>query len=65
MLSDMRLEQYRDAFEDLGYDDLSYLMALGASRLSEVAKQVMMKPGHEMKFMGMLRTYKYRPRMPM
>ena len=61
MLTELRLEKYCDAFEDLGYDDLFYLMGLEPSRLSAVAKEAMMKPGHAMKFVELLPTY--RPRV--
>jgi len=36
--------------EELGYDDLDYMLALDATALAGVARRARMKPGHAAKF---------------
>lgn len=57
MLIALRLEQYAEAFEEEGFDDLPYLCSLDAASLAEVASTVNMKPGHAMKLKTMLPAY--------
>ena len=47
LLERIRLEEYADAFEEAGYDDVEYLLTLNATSLREVAAEVgMTKRGH-------------------
>ena len=55
VLGRIGLERYAESFDDIGYDDLAYLLHLNAARLGEVAEEVGMKPGHRRKFVDMLR----------
>lgn len=54
VLETLRLAQYAASFEELGFDDLDYL--LEHARLAEVASAVGMKPGHASKFERMLQV---------
>ena len=54
MLTKFRLEQYAEAFDDEGYDDLPFLMSLNSKQLKEVGEATKMKPGHYAKFEAML-----------
>ena len=55
LLVDMRLEQYAEAFDELGYDDMHFLLSLAEDELKEIAEAVHMKPGHRLKFMTLMR----------
>ena len=50
ILEHLRLPQYGDIFEELGYDDHVYLVRLGRDELLGVAAAAKMKPGHAGKF---------------
>ena len=51
LLRAYRLEQYADAFDEQGYDDLPYLRELDEESLRKVVKdQIGMKPGHMERF---------------
>ena len=54
MLVGCRLEQYADAFDEQGYDDLPYLLELDEDGLREVASTLQMKPGHAAKFVALV-----------
>ena len=57
VLADMKLQSYAAAFEDVGYDDLPWLLSLDEERLLALASQdVAMKPGHAHKFVSWLAT---------
>ena len=45
LLASYRLEQYAEAFDEQGYDDLSYLRTLDAVALGTVLSEIGMKPG--------------------
>ena len=49
-LARSKLDMYGDGLEELGYDDLDYLLQLPKETLAEVAEEVSMKPGHKRKF---------------
>jgi len=49
-----RLAEYAPAFDDLGYDDLGFLLSMSQAELSSVAEAVRMKPGHAQKFLKLL-----------
>ena len=50
VLARLRLEQYADTLEDLGYDDVHYLRTLSTERLATIATEADMRPGHASKF---------------
>ena len=50
----LRLEQYAEALEELGYDDLNYLSMLGPDKLRQIGTEAGMKLGHAAKFADML-----------
>ena len=51
LLRAYRLEQYADAFDEQGYDDLPYLRELDEESLRKVVQdQIGMKPGHMERF---------------
>ena len=50
----LNLEQYADMFDELGYDDLPYLIKMGVEARGEVATEVGLKPGHARKFVELL-----------
>jgi FkbM family methyltransferase len=56
LLRTLRLVQYADKFEDVGYDDADFLMQLNADEAEKVAQTIGMKPGHAHKFVHSLRT---------
>ena len=49
-LARSKLDMYGESLEELGYDDLDYLLQLPKATLVEVAEEVSMKPGHKRKF---------------
>ena len=49
-LAAIRLEQYAEAFDEQGYDDLPFLRRLEEEHLKEICDSVNMKPGHAHKF---------------
>ena len=59
MLMGCRLEQYADAFDEQGYDDLPYLLELDEDGLRKVASTVQMKPGHAAKFVTLVLKLPY------
>ena len=50
----LNLEQYADMFDELGYDDLPYLIQMGVEARGQVATEVGLKPGHARKFVELL-----------
>ena len=58
MLTQLRLEQYAAAFDEMGYDDLSYLQSLTPGEIAEVAANVAMKPGHAQKLLMLMPQYR-------
>jgi len=50
----LNLEQYADMFDELGYDDLPYLIQMGVEARGELATEVGLKPGHARKFVELL-----------
>lgn len=54
-LAAIRLEQYAEAFDEQGYDDLPFLRRLEEEHLKEICDSVNMKPGHAMKFVMKVR----------
>ena len=57
LLTTARLEQYAAAFDEAGYDDISYLLSIAgqAEALRELASHVGLKPGHAARFACELR----------
>ena len=53
-LARLNLEQYAATFDDLGYDDLPYLLRMSAEARQEVAVEAGLKPGHARKFIELL-----------
>lgn len=53
-----RCEQYYDAFEDAGWDDVPYLLSLTPEELCEVTSQVGMKVGHAQKLLHIVAALK-------
>ena len=49
-LEGVGLQVYAGVFEDLGYDDLRYLLGMDAAERAQVAESVAMKRGHAEKF---------------
>ena len=49
-LARSKLDMYGESLEELGYDDLDYLLQLPKAALVEVAEEVSMKTGHKRKF---------------
>ena len=45
-----RIGEYRDAFDDQGYDDLDFILRLDAEGLDDLTSAVGMKAGHARKF---------------
>jgi hypothetical protein len=50
VLAKIYLEQYAAVFDDLGYDDLNYLVSLPRERRLEIGASMGMKEGHAAKF---------------
>jgi hypothetical protein len=50
VLVKLRLEQYAKALDDLGYDDLEFMLGVSSDSRREIAEAVGMKPGHAAKF---------------
>ena len=50
MLESFRLEQYAQAFDDAGYDDLQFLLEMSEDETRSLVGDVGMKPGHAHKF---------------
>ena len=55
-LTRLNLEQYAATFDELGYDDLPYLVGMAPDARQEVAQEVGLKPGHARKFVELLGT---------
>jgi len=57
MLSTIRLEQYVDQFEAMGYDDLRFLRSMTEAQIEQACADVGMsaKPGHVMRLKAGLR----------
>ena len=55
LLQSFRLEQYAHAFDDNGYDDLQFLLEMKDDEVTELVKNVAMKPGHAHKFRDLLK----------
>jgi hypothetical protein len=45
-LEALRLGEYADAFEEMGYDDLEFIQSMNGEQLQTLATNVRMKPGH-------------------
>lgn len=56
VLARMHLEQYWQAFDKLGYDDLEFLRMMPRSELVKVAQATEMKTGHQLKFVMQFAT---------
>ena len=54
-LDAIRLDEYAEAFDEQGYDDLPWLSRLGDDLLRQICDSLGMKPGHSMKFVMKLR----------
>ena len=54
-LDAIRLDEYAEAFEEQGYDDLPWLSRLEDDLLRQICDSLGMKPGHSMKFVMKLR----------
>ena len=61
-LTQNKLELYGESLEELGYDDLDYLLQLPRATLAEVADEVSMKPGHKRKFVDYATMHSSGPR---
>ena len=46
LLADAALEKYAEIFEEVGYDSLPHLLAMGPSELTDLKRLTKMKPGH-------------------
>ena len=61
-LTQNKLEMYGESLDELGYDDLDYLLQLPRATLAEVADEVSMKPGHKRKFVDYATMHSSGPR---
>ena len=61
-LAGAKLSMYGESLEELGYDDLDYLLQLPKATLAEVADEVSMKPGHKRKFVDYATMHSSGPR---
>ena len=61
-LTGAKLSMYGESLEELGYDDLDYLLQLPKATLAEVADEVSMKPGHKRKFVDYATMHSSGPR---
>lgn len=50
ILARFKLEQYASSFEDLGYDDLLYMLQMGAASEERLVQHVGFRVGHAMKY---------------
>ena len=50
MLERFRLTEYIAKFEELGYDDMEWLLSMSAAHVEQLIDGVGMKPGHAYKF---------------
>ena len=55
-LERIKLQQYAAQFDEQGYDDLDFLLKMDDAMLTEVARAVGMKRGHEYKFVTCFAT---------
>ena len=54
LLTRFRLEQYIEAFDEQGYDDVQYLLVMDDEQANQLVGDVGMKQGHAHKFKFML-----------
>ena len=56
-LQEMSLTFYADNFEEMGYDDLDYLLGMGPNELLQLQGLIKMRPGHFAKFKARIEEY--------
>ena len=58
LLTDAALTSYADIFEEVGYDSLSHLLAMGPSELSDLKRLTKMKPGHFVRLQSTIEVWR-------
>lgn len=53
-----RLAQYLDAFMELGWDDVLYILSLQPDTLTDICEACQMRPGHVMRFLDYAQEFK-------
>ena len=58
LLADAALSNSADIFEEVGYDSLPHVLAMGPSDLSELKRLTKMKPGHFIRLQSTIETWR-------
>ena len=58
LLADAALTNYADIFEEVGYDSLSHLLAMGPSDLSDLKRLTKMKTGHFVRLQSTIEVWR-------